>query len=329
MDLKSQFSGVKILILGDVMLDRYWWGTVDRISPEAPVPVVRLTDTTLVPGGAANVAVNVSGLGATPVLVGCVGCDDEATLLTKHLNSGSINCDHLLAVDTRPTSVKTRVVAHGQHVVRVDRETITAVDAGTEQNIIVKVSSLLADSDLLIISDYAKGTLTRAVITGAIAAARGANVPVLVDPKGKDYSKFRGASVLTPNRREAAEACSLDDHLENVVGIAGRRLLGELELDAIVITEGDKGMTLFERGNEPHSFKAETHEVYDVTGAGDTVIATLGVSIAAGLPLVESVRLANTAASLVVEQVGTTAVSVDRLAEKLAARQSALNVSQT
>ena len=329
MDLKSQFSGVKILILGDVMLDRYWWVTVDRISPEAPVPVVRLTDTTLVPGGAANVAVNVSGLGAMPILVGCVGCDDEATLLTKHLNAGSINCDHLLEVDTRPTSVKTRVVAHGQHVVRVDRETITAVDAATEQDIINKVSSLLVDSDLLIISDYAKGTLTRAVITGAIAAARRANVRVLVDPKGKDYSKFRGASVLTPNRREAAEACSLDDHLDNVIEIAGRRLLQELELDAIVITEGDKGMTLFERGQEAHSFKAEAHEVYDVTGAGDTVIATLGVSIASGLPLVESVRLANTAASLVVEQVGTTAVGVDRLTEKLAARQSVLNVSPT
>lgn len=325
MDLTEEFSTVRILVLGDIMLDQYWWGSVDRISPEAPVPVVRLDNTSVVPGGAANVAANVAGLGATPLLIGCIGTDREGEQLKQHLVANSINSDHLLEIKDRPTSVKTRVVAHSQHVVRVDRETISPIDADIEEQLIARVSRLLDDVDLLIISDYAKGTLTRRILTNSIAAAREKNVPVLVDPKGKDYSKFRGASVITPNRREAADACSLDEHLDDVVEIAGKRLIAELDLDALVITEGDKGMTLFENGRSPKSFKAEAHEIYDVTGAGDTVIATLAVAMAAGKTLVEAVRLANTAASLVVEQVGTTAVSAERLIEKLQDQNDAPN----
>jgi D-beta-D-heptose 7-phosphate kinase/D-beta-D-heptose 1-phosphate adenosyltransferase len=306
------------------MLDQYWWGSVERISPEAPVPVVRLDRTSVVPGGAANVAANIEGLGATPILVGCIGTDAEGDQLKKHLASNSISSKHLIEIADRPTSVKTRVVAHSQHVVRVDRETINSITSDAESKLIALVRQLLDSVDLLIISDYAKGSLTLAVLESAIQDARGRNIPVLIDPKGKDYLKFKGASVITPNRREAAEACSLDEHRDDVVRTAGRRLLSELDLAAIIITEGEKGMTLFESNGNETSFKAEAHEIYDVTGAGDTVIAALGVAMAAGVSLIDAVRLANTAASLVVEQVGTTAISSDRLFEKLEANSMTL-----
>ena len=317
MDLRSKFSNVKIAILGDVMLDQYWWGTVERISPEAPVPVVRLTKETVVPGGAANVAMNVVGLGARPTLIGCIGNDIAAEQLKKHLRSAKMDCDSLVIANDRPTSLKTRVVAHNQHVVRVDCESREVIDTEAEKTITKSLAEKLKDADLLIISDYAKGTLTPTVLSSAIEAARSREIEVLVDPKGKDYSKYRGATMLTPNRREAAEACSLDEHLNDVVSQAGQRLIDDLDLKAIVITEGEKGMTLFQRLLDPRSYSAEAHEIFDVTGAGDTVIATLGVAMAAGLTLEDSVRLANTAASLVVEQVGTTSVSIEQLEQKL------------
>ena len=327
MNLQDRLAAVRVMVLGDIMLDQYWWGSVERISPEAPVPVVRLNRTSVVPGGAANVAANVAGLGATPILVGCIGTDAEGKQLKQHLATNSIDSEHLIEIADRTTSVKTRVVAHSQHVVRVDRETINSIDSKTEAIVIDRVRELLDSTDLLIISDYAKGTLTSPVLESAIQDARSRKIPVLIDPKGKNYSKFKGASVITPNRREAAEACSLDEHRDDVVRMAGRRLLSELGLDAIIITEGEKGMTLFE-GNAPEtSFKAEAHEIYDVTGAGDTVIATLGVAMAAGVSLIDAVRLANTAASLVVEQVGTTAISSERLFEKLDANSMTLTAS--
>lgn len=327
MSLQNKFTTVRVMVLGDIMLDQYWWGSVERISPEAPVPVVRLDRISVVPGGAANVAANVVGLGATPILIGCIGADAEGDQLKRHLASNFIDSKHLLEMADRPTSVKTRVVAHSQHVVRVDRETINSIDSATESNLVKLVHVLLDAADLIIVSDYAKGVLTRSVLESTIREARSREIPVLVDPKGKDYSKFKGASVLTPNRREAAEACSLDEHRDDVVSIAGRRLISELELDAIIITQGEKGMTLFDGRSSETSFKAEAHEIYDVTGAGDTVIATLGVALAAGVPLVDAVRLANTAASLVVEQVGTTAISSARLFEKLAANSMTLTAS--
>jgi D-beta-D-heptose 7-phosphate kinase/D-beta-D-heptose 1-phosphate adenosyltransferase len=278
----------------------------------------------MVPGGAANVAANVVGLGATSILVGCIGADAEGTQLRQHLIFNSIGSEHLIETPDRPTSVKTRVVAHSQHVVRVDREMIDLIDSETESKLIARVRGLIDSIDLMIISDYAKGTLTRHVLESVIGDARSRNIRVLVDPKGKDYSKFKGATVLTPNRREAAEACSLDEHNDDVVSIAGRRLVSDLELEAIVITEGDKGMTLFNGRSSETTFNAEAHEIYDVTGAGDTVIATLGVAMAAGVPLIDAVRIANTAASLVVEQVGTTAISSERLFEKLTVNSTTL-----
>jgi D-beta-D-heptose 7-phosphate kinase/D-beta-D-heptose 1-phosphate adenosyltransferase len=321
-DIRKQFSGVKILVLGDIMLDQYWWGTVDRISPEAPVPVVSLNEMTVVPGGAANVAANVAGLGAEPLLVGCIGNDNEGSMLTERLSASKISCDFLMRSKDRPTSVKTRVVAHSQHVVRVDKETRGPLGSDAEQQLVDRINDLVERADLVIISDYAKGACSDNVISKTIKAARAKGLAVLVDPKGKDFSRYAGASILTPNRREAADASALDEHLPDVVNLAGPQLVRRLDLDAVVITEGEKGMTLFQRESSSISFGAEAHEIYDVTGAGDTVIAALGVAMAAGMPLIESVRLANTAASLVVEQVGTTAITLDRLLEKWTMRDN-------
>ena len=315
-ELADKFSKVKVLVVGDVMLDQYWWGTVERISPEAPVPVVRLSNTTASPGGAANVAANVAGLGASAMLVGAIGSDDEGKRLLDILNKNLVSTDHLLLID-RATSIKTRVVAHNQHVVRVDRETNTPLADIDEETIIRSIESLVSKCSIVILSDYAKGTLTKRIISATVAAAKNAQIPVLADPKGQDFTKYTGVSILTPNKREAVIACGLDDSFENVVREAGCRLLTELELDAVLVTEGEHGMTLFERENEPSQVKAQAHEIFDVTGAGDTVIAALGVALASGCSRSQSMQIANISAGLVVEQVGTTAISIGQLLEKL------------
>jgi D-beta-D-heptose 7-phosphate kinase/D-beta-D-heptose 1-phosphate adenosyltransferase len=316
MDLSQRFKECKVIIVGDVMLDRYWWGTVDRISPEAPVPVIKLERISHAVGGAANVAANVKGLGAEALLIGTIGKDTEAQVLLEELNSLGIESNYLTKTD-RPTSAKTRIVAHSQHVVRVDREEVLAIDDGSARFVNKSIEEAVAKAHIVILSDYAKGMLTDDVIEKTMAAAGRRGIPVLVDPKGKDFSKYKGASIITPNRREALEACRFQDDEPDIVDKAGNHLITDLGLDAVVITEGEKGMTLFERDKDPIALKAAAREIYDVTGAGDTVIACLAVAVAAGLPCFEAVNLANLAAGLVVEQVGTTAISIDLLTKKL------------
>lgn len=313
----ENFEKLKILVVGDVMLDRYWWGGVTRISPEAPVPVVRLKSTSMAAGGAANVAVNVAGLGATAILLGLVGEDDDARLFPAILDQASVSAGHLIPVNERATTVKTRVIAHSQQVVRVDQEDSDPISAETEERICASIRSLVPTVDAVAVSDYAKGMLTEQVLSELFATSTAQGKPVLVDPKGKNYGKYRGAAVLTPNRREAAEACNLDDN-GNVVDEAGSRLMLELDLNALLITQGEEGMTLFRKSHEPLHLTAVARDVYDVTGAGDTVIATLTTAIGAGLDLADAARLANVAAGLVVEQVGTSSITTADL-------QAALN----
>lgn len=313
MGILDSFQNVKILVVGDVMLDRYWWGEVTRISPEAPVPVVRLQNSTLAAGGAANVAANVTGLGAQALLVGCVGEDAEAELFSHVFQHSGVSADYLVRISGRPTTVKTRVIAHNQQVTRIDQETTMALSDSGERLIIDKVLSLLGEADAVAVSDYAKGLLTDRVLSELIAEARRMDKPVLVDPKGKNYFKYRGATLLTPNRREAAEACNLDDNGCFAIETAGQRLLQEIGVGAVLITQGEEGMTLFRVGSEPVHMTALARDVYDVTGAGDTVIATVSTSVGAGADLEEAARLANVAAGLVVEQVGTTAVRAEEL----------------
>ena len=312
MQLTEQLATARVLVVGDVMLDRYWWGSVTRISPEAPVPVVRLQRSSLAAGGAANVAANIVGLGAKPILIGIVGNDPEAQLLRGVLSDCGVAPDDLIETANRPTTAKTRVVAHGQQVVRVDRETEGSLTAEDAEKVVKKVSDTLELVDAIVVSDYAKGMLTNAVLSEILDSARVKGISVLVDPKGKDYSKYRGSTLLTPNRREAAEACKLEDCGSSVVEIAGTRLLTEIG-GSVLITQGDEGMTLFQADREPLHYLAMAREVYDVTGAGDTVIATVATALATGATLARAAQMANTAAGIVVEQVGTTTISASEL----------------
>ena len=312
------FRGRRVLVLGDVMLDRYWWGTVSRISPEAPVPVVHKLRSTLAPGGAANVAANIASLGGSPVLVGVTGADEAARELSAALQEHGISPEHLLVDPGRPTTVKTRIVAYSQHVVRVDEEDTSPISPSLAARVIERLVTLLASVDLLIISDYAKGLLTPELLHQVIRYACDHGCRVIVDPKGTDYSRYNGAYLLSPNRMEALTAAGLPpDHQPDSVTHAGTRLLETLAVEAVLITQGKAGMTLFEHDRGPMHIPAVARTVYDVTGAGDTVIAALGLALAARASLPVAVQLANLAAGLAVEQVGTVAVTADGLRQAL------------
>lgn len=318
MDILSRLKDVKVLVAGDVMLDRFWWGDVTRISPEAPVPIVRLNSTSLAAGGAANVAANISGLGAKPFLLGCVGDDSEADELLSVISNSRIPTENLIRSPLRRTTVKTRVIAHGQQVTRVDQETVEVLTENEKDRALESFSKLLPDVDAIAISDYAKGFFSDDLLKTIIEMARNRDLPVIVDPKGRDYSRYQGASVLTPNRREAALACNLEDTGKTVAIVAGEMLCAERDFAAVLITQGEDGMTLFEQNGTSIHFPALAREVYDVTGAGDTVIASIAVSLGAGLDIQEAAKIANIAAGLVVERVGTAVVTIDEVAASLA-----------
>lgn len=308
-DLLKRFSRVKVLIVGDVMIDRYLWGEISRISPEAPVPVVALLNETLAPGGAANVAANVAGLGAKPTLFGITGDDTEARLLPRILDEAKIRKSVLVRLPNRETTVKTRVVANNQHVVRLDHETTTPLSRKEADTVFDRLSKAIDSTDVVVISDYAKGLLSERLLARTISAAKRKKKPVLVDPKGKDFSKYAGATILTPNERETADACHIDAHRHDLIERSATDLLSRLRLAALLITRGAKGMTLLRGDERPVHLKAEARKVFDVTGAGDTVIASLAVALGSGLNIVDCARFANRAAGLVVEQVGTTALT--------------------
>jgi D-beta-D-heptose 7-phosphate kinase/D-beta-D-heptose 1-phosphate adenosyltransferase len=300
---------VKALVVGDMMLDRYWWGEVTRISPEAPVPVVRLRKHTFAAGGAANVAANVAGLGAAVNLIGIVGDDVEGARFLEILEGLNIRSEFVLRTRSRPTTVKTRVIANNQQIVRVDQEDTSSLTADQEEKILSSISMVIDDVDAVIISDYAKGLLTEKILARLIMKSNAIGIPILVDPKGKDYSKYSGASMLTPNRKEAAEACHLEPETQELVDIAGNMLLNDLALNSVLITQGEGGMTLFKQEAGPFHLNAIAREIFDVTGAGDTVIACLGAAIAAGADDLDAARIANIGASLVIQHVGTTYLS--------------------
>jgi rfaE bifunctional protein kinase chain/domain len=318
----DKLRNAKILVIGDVMLDRYWWGSVDRISPEAPVPVVALENVTHVAGGAANVAANIKGLGCDPFLIGISGTDPESDLLMGAFADAGIERSRLFRIDGRKTTVKNRVVAHNQHMLRFDQETVEPLTQDDLDPILSEVASSIADSDLIVLSDYGKGFLTEPFVTHVVAAARENNKPVVVDPKGRDYSKYHGATVITPNQKEAEEACGLPLSYDTVDS-AGEKLLQDLDLQGVVITRGEKGMRVYERHRSPVELPATARMVYNVTGAGDTVIAGLAVALASGLSLIDAARIANFAAGIVVEDVGTTAITLSRLHDGHARHETA------
>lgn len=292
-----------VLVVGDVMLDRYWHGPANRISPEAPVPVVKVTMVEERPGGAANVAMNIASLGASSRLVGLTGIDDAAKALTENLNAVQVRCD-FVAIPTHPTITKLRVLSRNQQLIRLDfEEGFDNVDVAP---VLERIEQALPHIGALVLSDYAKGALTH--VEKMIALANKAGVPVLIDPKGSNFERYRGATLLTPNMSEfeaIVGPCKTNQDVEE----KGMALLNSLELKALLITRSEQGMSLIRRDEAPLHLPTQAQEVFDVTGAGDTVIGVLAASIASGRPLHEACALANAAAGVVVGKLGTSTVS--------------------
>jgi D-beta-D-heptose 7-phosphate kinase/D-beta-D-heptose 1-phosphate adenosyltransferase len=296
------FSETYVVVAGDVMLDQYLFGATSRISPEAPVPVVHVQDTDDRPGGAANVAVNLASLGASTRLIGAVGDDSAAQTLENILGGQGIQCD-FARVSDRPTITKTRVQSRGQQLIRLDQENAAAL---IDSRLTEQLANALDGAGAVILSDYGKGALTD--VGAMIGLCREAGVPVLVDPKGRDFSIYRGATLITPNQGEfeaVAGECTTDAELAE----RGWNMIEDLDLAALLVTRSEKGMMLLESGNEPVFLSTQAREVFDVTGAGDTVIATLAGALASGQGLAAAAALANMAAGLVVRKIGVATVT--------------------
>ncbi|MFM7947510.1 bifunctional D-glycero-beta-D-manno-heptose-7-phosphate kinase/D-glycero-beta-D-manno-heptose 1-phosphate adenylyltransferase HldE [Hafnia paralvei] len=297
------FRHANVLVVGDVMLDRYWYGPTSRISPEAPVPVVKVDTVEERPGGAANVAMNIASLGANARLVGLTGIDDAARALSAKLGEVNVKCD-FVSVPTHPTITKLRVLSRNQQLIRLDfEEGFSSIDP---QPIFDRIQHVLPKLGALILSDYAKGALNS--VQQMIQLARAANVPVLIDPKGTDFERYRGATLLTPNLSEfeaVVGRCKTDEELVE----RGLQLMHEFELTALLVTRSEQGMTLLQHDQPPLHMPTQAQEVYDVTGAGDTVIGVLATCIAAGTSLEEACFLANAGAGVVVGKLGTSTVS--------------------
>lgn len=296
------FDAHRILVAGDAMLDEYWFGDTGRISPEAPVPVVNTIATEQRPGGAANVALNLAALGAAPVLVAVVGNDERGRQLAALLEARGVDCRFVYS-DEVTTVHKLRVLARNQQLIRLDSEQSLATASAA---LLPIFDATLEEADVVVLSDYAKGTLAAAA--ALVERCRRKSRPVLIDPKGADFGRYRGATVLTPNQGEF-RAVAGEWHHEEEFREHGARLRAELDLDALLVTRGERGMALFARDQAPAQLEAEAREVFDVTGAGDTVIALMSAALAAGVSLAEAAELANLAAGLVVGKIGVATVS--------------------
>src|SRR5512141_185527 len=329
-EVVGRFPSRRVLVVGDIMLDEYVFGTVARISPEAPVPVVAVTRVTKVPGGAANVAFNVRGVGAGGELGGLLG-DAEGRLVARMLKGGRVGTEAVVADPGRPTTVKTRVIAHSQQVVRVDREQKAPPSRKVSDALLRKALAILDGVDGVVFSDYRKGTLTTELVREVTAAANRKGVFVAVDPKRSDFTFYRGCTVITPNKREA-EAALGGRELETDLDVweAGKELLRVGRSKAVLITRGEEGMTLVERGRGAcFHIPALARQVFDVTGAGDTVIGTLAACLAAGAAMREAAMLANTAASIVVGEVGTVPITAEKLLRAAETRNREQAVSRS
>ncbi len=313
----SGFKHCRVMVLGDLMLDHFVWGRVERISPEAPVPVVRVSDETQRLGGAANVAHNIRTLGATPVLVGLVGNDDHGRTLVGTIRDLDIATDWIVTDEQRVTTVKTRVVAHSQQVVRADWEDDRDVTGKPFQDILDRIQAEMGGVHALIISDYGKGVITAQVLRQALQLAKEKGKFVAVDPKESHFDLYRGVSLITPNQREAGQAYGKPIVDQASLEEVGRGMLQRLDLEALLITRGEEGMVLFEGEGDLTHFPTMAREVYDVTGAGDTVVGSFVVARTAGASLKEAALVSNHAAGIAVGGVGTTAVTFEELAQEL------------
>jgi len=315
----DKFPKTRTLVVGDVMLDHYIWGQVSRISPEAPVPVVNVTRENLLLGGSTNVVNNIHALGAGVSVCGVIGNDDAGRQLVHMLREQGIHTDGLIVEHNRPTTIKTRIIAHSQQVVRFDREAKSSIEKETHRQIYAYVKQQVLDGlDAIVLSDYCKGVVTQGLVRDIVTLAKKHKVIVSVDPKISHFGIYSGVTILTPNTKEASLGSKIDIEDEKSLIRAGKQLLGRLKCTAVLITRGEHGMSLFERGKITH-IPTNAREVFDVTGAGDTVISVLTLAMAAGASLGDAARLSNFAAGIVVGIIGTATVKPEELKQKITA----------
>lgn len=312
-----QFNSCRILVIGDVMVDKYIWGDVERISPEAPVPVFHIKRNSVVAGGAGNVLSNLVGLGCRVSIIGLIGQDESGQQLQRifeHENIENLN----MVVPSHTTITKTRVVAHGQQLIRIDDENIVPLEKTHSRDIIELIKTRLSGIDAIILSDYGKGMfLSFDFANDLISMARNAGIPVFIDPKGKDWSKYRGATCITPNTKELelVHGSAISDD-ENLI-LAMNEVIERYNLSFLLVTRGPKGMCLLPRGESPEFIESQALDVWDVSGAGDTVISTLAAGVANGMQFLDATRLANRAAGIVVSKVGTHPISKAELEQSI------------
>lgn len=316
-EITNQMGRARIVILGDIMLDEYLLGSVNRISPEAPVPVVEIASSKVLLGGAANVAANIRALGDEPILIGTVGDDDQSVTLRHLLSEKSISSNYLVSDTSRRTTIKTRIIAHSQQVVRADREDRHELDADIQRMVIERLMSVADRVQALIVSDYGKGVITESLLDEVIHICRQRNIFIGVDPKETHFHHYRKVSLITPNHHEAGFAYGRRITTEKDLVEVGNGLMKRLEARSILITRGPDGMSLFQEGASPAHIPTFARAVYDVTGAGDTVIAAFVSAMSAGADLIEAAIISNTAAGITVRQVGTATVTPSQIFDEL------------
>ncbi|MGH1365491.1 MAG: D-glycero-beta-D-manno-heptose-7-phosphate kinase [Calditrichia bacterium] len=308
-DILSLSSRKRIMVIGDLMLDRYLWGQVTRISPEAPVPIINIEDDEVRFGGAANVANNIVGLGAEPVLVGTIGDDNGGEIFRRLLAEKKLTAAGLIVDSSRPTTIKTRIIGNDQQIARVDREKTHSISTEVQDRILQQVRDLIVDVDAIILQDYNKGMMLPGLIKGIVEIAGKADTIVTVDPKFDHFLEYRGVTLFKPNRKETEEALVMRLDSDEAVCEAGSLLLKELSAKAVLITLSERGVALFERDEEPVFTHTRARKVADVSGAGDTVIAAVTVALAAGASFKEAVSMANYAAGVVCGEVGVVPIT--------------------
>lgn len=313
----NKFGKANILVVGDIMLDKYIWGDVNRISQEAPVQIVNVVNETYLPGGAANVANNLVSLGAKVTLVGLVGDDEEKDRLIKELNKKNIGTDGIFVDSKRPTTKKVRIVSKNQQLLRIDYEKSQNADHDISRKLISFVESKIGCHDILIISDYSKGVITKEVLISIKEICKNNGKKIIADSKPNNLHLYRGVFMITPNHHEACKFALVDDKNEDDhIFMAGEKLKDNLNTN-VLITRGSRGMTLFEKGKDPLNMPAKTREVYDITGAGDTVVAALAIAIASGSDLGTASLISNYAAGVVVGKLGTSTLTKEELIEAI------------
>jgi len=309
----ARFKDLSALVIGDLMIDEYLWGSVERISPEAPVPVVAVDSENQTLGGAGNVINNLVAMGTKVIAIGTAGTGTAGRAIFKKLEDLGVETAGIVSEPDRPTTRKTRIIASSQQVLRIDREVKRLISQATLETLLAIIETRMAEVDFVIISDYDKGLVTRELVAGTVALARQRGTLVLADPKSLDFSKYAGVSVLTPNKKEAGQAAAINIQTPEDLEAAARKIIARAGLDRLLITCGQDGMALFETGQSPATIASKARQVFDVSGAGDTVISILGLGLAQGASFADAAAAANLAAGIVVAKVGTATASIDEL----------------